>query len=191
MEKNLTSAESLAIITEMISKAKRETSGDGSYQLLLWGWAVSMCNLGQYILQKLEVERAYLVWLVMVPTIFLSARWGFLKAKNSQVKSHLGLMVNRIWIAVFIAIIVVLSSMPILGFNHNPVILLLVAVGMYATACIIRVSAFTYGAVVLAIGAIIAFQLPVVEQNLVAAIAILLGYLVPGYYLKNSYRERI
>ncbi|WP_192347067.1 hypothetical protein [Algoriphagus sp. Y33] len=191
MEKNLTTTESLAIITEMISKAKRETSGDGSFQLLLWGWAVSLCNLGQYILHKLEMERPYLIWLGLVPVIFLSARWGYMKAKNSQIKSHLGKMVGRIWIAVFAAIIVVLSAMPILGFNHNPVILLLVAIGMYATGSIIRVPPFAYGSVVLGIGAIIAFQLPVVEQNLVAAIAIILGYLVPGYYLKNSYRERI
>lgn len=191
MEKSLTSAESLAIITEMISKAKRETSGDGSYQLLLWGWAVSLCNVGQYILEKLDFEKPYLVWLVLVPTIFLSVRWGYLKAKNSQVKSHLGTMVNRVWIAVFVAIMMVLSAMPTLGFNHNPVILLLIAVGMYTTGCIIRTALFTYGAVVLAIGAIIAFQLPVVEQNLVAAIAIILGYLVPGYYLKNSYRGRV
>ncbi|MDR7129831.1 cation transport ATPase [Algoriphagus sp. 4150] len=191
MEKNLTSTESLAIITEMISKAKRETSGDGSFQLLLWGWAVSLCNLGQYILQKLEIEQPYLIWWALAPVIFFSVRWGYLKAKKSQVKSHLGMMVGHIWIAVCIAIFIVLSAMPVLGFNHNPVILLLIAIGMYTTSRIIRAPIYAYGAVILGIGAIIAFQLPIIEQNLVAAIAIILGYLVPGYYLKNSYRERV
>ncbi|WP_439488964.1 hypothetical protein [Algoriphagus sp.] len=191
MEKSLSSAESLAIITEMIAKAKKETTGDGSYQLLLWGWVVSLCNLGQFVLQKLGFEKPYMVWLLIIPAVFLSVRWGYLKAKNSPVKSHLGMMVNQIWIAVFVGIVVVLSAMPILGYNHNPVILLLVAVGMFATGAIIRVNVFKFGAGILAIGAIIAFRSPVVDQNLAAAVAIILGYLVPGYYLKNKYSERI
>ncbi|MCE7055043.1 hypothetical protein LZF95_10190 [Algoriphagus sp. AGSA1] len=191
MEKSLSSSESLAIITEMIAKAKKETSGDGSYQLLLWGWAVSLCNLGQYVLQKQGFQKPYMVWLLIIPAVLLSVRWGYLKAKNSPVKSHLGMMVNQIWIAVFVAIVVVLGAMPILGYNHNPVILLLVAVGMFATGSIIRVNVFKYGAGILAIGAIIAFRLPVVDQNLAAAVAIILGYLIPGYYLKNKYRARV
>ncbi len=191
MEKKLSSAESLAIITEMIAKAKRETSGEGSYQLLLWGWVVSICNFAQYLLQRLAFEKPYLVWLLIIPAALLSARWGYLKAKNSPVKSHLGMMINQLWIAVFVGILVILSAMPVLGYNHNPVILLLVAVGMFATGSIIRVNAFKFGAIILAIGAIIAFQLPVVEQNLAAAVAIILGYLVPGYYLKNKYSARI
>jgi len=40
-------------------------------------------------------------------------------------------------------------------------------------------------------GSVIAFLLPVNDQYLVAGIAMILGYLVPGYYLKTTYRERV
>ena len=50
MEKELSSKESLAIITQMISKAKKEAAGDGSFQLLLWGWIVAICNFGHLYL---------------------------------------------------------------------------------------------------------------------------------------------
>lgn len=191
MEKELTSNESLAIITDMIAKVKKEAAGDGSFHFLLWGWVVSLCSFGHYALEKANYEHPYYIWILIVPATFFSVFWGYRKKINAKIRTHLDQVLNQMWIGVFVAILIVLGFMPVLGFNHNPVILILAAVGMFATGSLIRVSVIKMGALVLAIGAVVAFMVPVSEQYLVAGIAMVLGYLAPGYYLKNTYRERI
>ncbi|MBN3581509.1 hypothetical protein JYB64_03860 [Algoriphagus aestuarii] len=191
MEKELSSKESLAIITEMIGKAKREAAGDGSFQILLWGWTISLCNLGHYGLEKSGYEHPYIVWLLIIPAILISVIYSIRKSKNARVKTHLDVVLNQLWMAVFVGIIIVLAFMPVLRYNQSPVILILAALGMFATGTLIRVSMVKLGGIILAAAAIIAFTLPVIDQYLVSGIAIVLGYLVPGYYLKRNYRERV
>lgn len=191
MEKELSSKDSLALITDMISKAKREAAGDGSFQILLWGWTISLCNLGHYALIKAGIEYPYAIWILVVPALIASVIHGIRKGKNSRVKTHLDLVLNQLWMAVFAGIVIVLAFMNILDFNQNPVILILAALGMFVTGTLIRVPMVKFGALILTLGAILAFTLPVIDQYLVAGIAILLGYLVPGYYLKKNYRERV
>ncbi len=191
MEKALTSNESLAIITDMIAKAKKEAAGDGSFHLLLWGWVISICNFGFYALEKVDYEHPYYIWILVVPASFFSFYWSSRKSSRAKFKTHLDQVLSQIWLGVFIGILIILGFMSALGFNHNPVILILAAVGMFATGSLIRVSIVKFGALVLAIASIIAFLLPVSDQYLVAGIAMVLGYLVPGYYLKNTYRERV
>lgn len=191
MEKELSSQDSLALITDMIRKAKREVAGDGSFQILLWGWTISICNLGHYALMKAGVANSYLIWLLVIPTTVVSTVYGIRKGKKARVKTHLDIVISQLWIAVFVGIIIVLGFMNILEFNQNPVILILAALGMFVTGTLIRVNLVKLGGVILGVGAIIAFTLPVMDQYLVAGIAIILGYLVPGYYLKKNYRERV
>lgn len=99
-------------------------------------------------------------------------------------------MLGELWFAVYLVILALLVFMSILNFNHNPVILLVSAIGVFVTGSLIKAKALKYGAAMLAIGAVIGFSIPVDEQYLVAGFAMILGYLVPGYYLKKSYREQ-
>lgn len=191
MEKELSSKESLAIITEMIGKAKREAAGDGSFQLLLWGWLVAICNFGQYTLEKIGYEMPYIVWLLLIPGTIISIWHSVRKRKNARVKTHFDEMLNGIWIAVFIGMLVTLTFMANLDFQQNPIILILAGVGVISTGILIKVKPVLYGGILLMVGSVIAFMLPVTEQYLVAGIAMILGYLFPGYYLKKRYRERL
>ncbi|WP_425637080.1 hypothetical protein ACPUEN_16880 [Algoriphagus yeomjeoni] len=191
MEKELSSSESLAIITDMIAKVKKEAAGDGSFHLLLWGWVIAICNFGYYALEKANYEHPYYIWILVIPASLFSFYWSYNKRIKAKIKTHLDQILDQIWIGIFIAILIVLAFMPVLGYNHNPVILILAAVGMFATGSIIRATAVKIGSLVLAIAAIIAFLVSVPDQYLVAGIAMVLGYLAPGYYLKNTYRERV
>jgi hypothetical protein len=96
MEKELSGKESLALITQMISKAKREAAGDGSFQLLLWGWVVAICNFGHYTLEKIGYEAPYIVWLLIIPATGVSI-WDSIRKRNrARVKTHLDEMLSGI-----------------------------------------------------------------------------------------------
>ena len=191
MEKELSSKESLAIITQMISKAKKEAAGDGSFQLLLWGWVVAICNFGHYTLEKMGYEMPYIVWLLIIPAVGLSIWDNIRKLKRARVKTHLDEMLAGIWISVFVGMLITLSFMPTLSFQQNPIILILAGIGVISTGVLVRVKVVLVGGILLMVGSVIAFLLPVIDQYLVAGIAMIFGYLVPGYYLKTTYRERV
>lgn len=191
MEKELSSKDSLALISEMIGRAKKEAAGDGSFQLLLWGWVVALCNFGHYALDKSGYAYPYAVWTMIVPALIWSFLHEYSKRKKARIKTHLDHALGQLWMGVFSAMIIVLASMPRLDFRHTPVILLLAAVGVFTTGGIIKVNLVRWGGLILAIGGLIGFTLPASEQYLVGGIAMVLGYLVPGYYLKNNYRDRV
>jgi hypothetical protein len=191
MEKELSSKESLAIITQMISKAKQEAAGDGSFQLLLWGWVVAVCNFGHYALQRAGFEHPYYIWLLIIPAAGFSIWEGYRKRKKSRVKTHIDDMLSGIWISVFVGVLLTLTFMPTLNFQQNPIILILAGIGVISTGVLVRVKVIKYGGILLMVASVIAFLLPVIDQYLVAGIAMVLGYLVPGYYLKTNYRERV
>ncbi len=191
MEKELSGKESLMLITEMINRAKRETAGDGGFQLLLWGWVIAVCNFGHFTLEKLGYERPYYIWILVVPAVAISFWKGFQIARKARVKSHISEVINQVWIMVFAGIIITLAFMPVIGYHHNPVILLLAGIGMGATGALIRVNLVRAGGLLLLVAATVGFMLPVADQYLLSGIAIVLGYLVPGYYLKKSYSERV
>ena len=190
MEKELSSKESLALITEMISQAKKEAAGDGSFHLLLWGWVIAVCDLGHYGLAKAGFDAPYLVWLLVIPATLISVYFSRKFARQARVKSHLDSVLGELWLVIYLVIITLVVFMSVLDFNHNPVILLVSAIGVYITGSLIKANALKFGAGMLAIGALFGFMLPVDEQYLVSGIAMILGYLVPGYYLKKSYREQ-
>jgi hypothetical protein len=191
MEKTLTSNESLAIITEMIAKAKKESTGDGGFQMLLWGWVIAVCNFGHYTLEKLGYAEPYIVWTLVIPAAIISFVKGFRSAKNAPAKSHLTTVLSQLWIIIFISMIVVLVFMGTLDFQHNPIILLLAGVGIFTTGTLVRENLVRWGGILLLLAAFIGFLLPVTEQYLVAGIGIVVGYLVPGYHLKKKSLERV
>ncbi|MBC6365629.1 hypothetical protein [Algoriphagus sp. AK58] len=191
MEKQMNSSESLALITEMIQKAKKEAAGDGSFQLLLWGWVIALCNFGHYFLAKSGFEMPYVVWLAVIPAVIWSFVHEFRERKKSRVKTHLDDFLGQLWIAVFVGMVILLSFMPVLEYRHNPIILVLAGIGVFSTGAMIRDNSTKLGGTVLFIGAIIGFLLPVNEQYLTAGISMVLGYLVPGYVLKTKFKNRV
>jgi hypothetical protein len=191
MEKELSSKESLSLITEMISRAKKGAAGDGSFQLLLWGWVIAICNFGHYALIKVGYETPYVVWLLIIPATIISIVKGFNERKIARVKTHFDDILAQLWLWIFIGIIIVLSFMSVIGYNHNPVILLLASVGVFTTGALIKDFTVKAGGMVLLLGGIVGFLLPVTEQLLVGGVAMILGYLVPGYLLKKKYKSRV
>jgi len=191
MKKEMSSKESLELITQMISRAKEEAAGDGSFQLLLWGWVVALCNFGHYILEKVGYDTPQIVWLLIIPATGVSI-WDSIRKRNrARVKTHLDDMLGGIWISVFVGMLITLSFMSTLSFQQNPIILILAGIGVISTGVLVRVNVVRNGGILLMAAAVVAFLLPVIDQYLVAGIAMIFGYLVPGYYLKTTYRERV
>lgn len=178
--------ESLALITEMINRAKQETVGDGGFQMRLWGWVIAICNFGHFTLEKIGFDHPYYVWILVAPAAMVSFWKGFQLAKNARVKSHISEVINQVWILVFVGILIILAFMPMIGYYQNPIILIIAGIGVWTTGAMIRVNLVRAGGLLLLVSAVIGFMLPVSYQYLLSGVSIVLGYLLPGYYLKKQ-----
>jgi hypothetical protein len=182
---NLTAQQSLDIITSMIKQAQGKVSGN-SFYFIFWGWCIVLANLGMYSLMRFSnYEHPYMVWLITVPAWATTIIYAYRHDKRSVVQSHLDRISTWLWMGMGICIIPVVAFGSVLGWNICPVILLMAAVPTFISGVIIRFKPLMFGGAVFWIGGILCFLVPQQEQYLVSAITIALGYLVPGYLLKN------
>lgn len=186
-DKELTKEESLQLITDMIGQAKRNFARGGSFHFLLWGWVVMIANLGHYILAtQTDFEAPYIVWMLTVPAGIISMVYGIKKDKGARVKGHLDRMYGNIWLGVFIGVLIILFFMKEVEYNTNAIIMTFAGLGTFLSGLMLRFRPLVLGAVALWIGSVVAFLLPPMDQYLIGAVAILLGYLIPGYLLKKA-----
>ena len=192
MKEELSKDESLALITEMIGQAKRNLAKGGSFYFLLWGWVVALANLGHYLIDRFDwFEHPYIVWLLMIPAMIVTIIYSARRDQRSKIVSHYDRVYSHLWIAVFIAIVILLTFMQKLDFNQNAVILLFSGLGTYLSGYLLRFKPLIIGGVALGVSSIVAFNVSVNDQYLVAAIGLVLGYLIPGYLLKRAESEQV
>ncbi|WOK04400.1 hypothetical protein RT717_15070 [Imperialibacter roseus] len=187
MKEELTHQESLDLITEMIKQAKRNVAKGGSKQILLWGWTIALANFGHYFLAMAGIPSPYIIWLITIPAAVTSAVIGT-KMRQRGATGHIDSVYAKVWIAAGVSIVICLSMMHKINFNHNAVILLIAGMGMFITGSLLRFTPILLGSFVLWLAALISFNLPEIQQYIVAGSAIILGYLIPGYLLKRAER---
>ncbi len=189
-EETLTKEESLALIMDMVGQAKARVGRQGSFYFLLWGWVVMLANAGHYVLGAYtQFEYPYMVWLIVIPAIVASIVYGMRQDRAAQVKGYFDHVYAYVWLAISFGILLTLIFMDVISMRPNAIILLLAATGTFISGQLIRFKPLTWGALTLWIGSICAFVVPIMDQYLVAAIAIALGYLVPGYLLRKQENE--
>lgn len=192
MNEELSKDESLKLITEMIGQAKRNLAKGGSFYFLLWGWVIALANLGHYLIDRNDwYEHPYVVWLLVIPAVIITIIYSARRDSKAKIVSHYDRVYGQIWMAIFIAIMILLVFMAKLDFNQNAVILLFSGLGTYLSGFLLRFKPLILGGIALGISSVIAFNVSVMDQYLVAAVGLVLGYLIPGYLLKRAEGERV
>ncbi|MEL6556692.1 MAG: hypothetical protein AAFQ94_00820 [Bacteroidota bacterium] len=185
----LSEKESLKIIEGMISKAKGSVVSNQFY-FVLWGWIIALINLFVYFSQTLfEFPYAHLAWLICFPLGIFTAVHASVKAKKRPVKTHLQDMFSYMWLAFFVMVIIVVGAGPKIGFNINPMIVLITGFPTFITGVAIKFKPLIYGGAAFWLFAVLGFVLPFEYHSLVGAAAIIVGYLVPGYLLKQKVKN--
>jgi len=182
---NLSAQESLDIITTMINQAKENVQKD-SFYFLLWGWVVVLANLGVYILLKYTTyPNPFIVWSITIPAALISVIYGIRRGKQSSVTTHLEKINTGIWIGFGITCITFVVFGVRLGWQINPIITTLCATPTFVSGLILRFKPLMFGALALWILGTTSFLVSMDLQHLLSAIALTLGYLIPGYMLRS------
>lgn len=192
----MTPNESLGVITEMINNL-REDYRNNAYYFILWGWITTLASVTHYfVLLFLRRNEMYsimgisslVLWITFCGAAFIIQHIHQTKheQKNSSLYER---FIKALWLAAGLNI----AALTAICFKLEiyPPVLILPIIGMATLiiGIIIRFKPLIAGGFIfIASAIIIAFWL--YEYNLiVTAVAIILGYLVPGYMLKKSKSE--
>ena len=183
---NLSPQQSLDIITSMINQTKGNIQ-KSSFFFILWGWTIVVANLGVFALMRFtDFENPYLFYAVTIPAAIISVIYGNRQDKNSIVITHLDIVYKWLWMGLGISCFVLFIFGSKINWQLNPVIITMCAAPTLTSGIISRFKPLVWGGVCLWIGGIALFLVTNEYQFVIAAAAIFLGYLVPGYALRTQ-----
>jgi hypothetical protein len=188
-EKNLSPQQSLDVITTMINQSQGKMRKN-SFYFLLWGWAVMLANFGMYGLMKFtDYPYPYVVWIITIPAWIITMIYGSRQDRQASVITHLDKINMWVWIGYGISLGPVVFFMKEINFNINPIILIMAAAPTFITGIMLRFKPLLFGGINFWVFGIICFLVDPQMQYLIGGIAILFGYLIPGYMLKNIHER--
>ncbi|MCX6322505.1 MAG: hypothetical protein NTX93_12000 [Bacteroidia bacterium] len=185
-EKMMTGEESLRIITEMINKTKVNIR-QGIFHLLFWGWLIFAISLAEYLLLKFtDFKHPYYVWMLVIPGVFVSMIYGFVNGRKAKVHTYADMIYMWTWLGFIIAatvlFIVHAKSMETVA----SYIMLLAGFPTFVSGFILKFRPLIAGGICFWIFALVVHFAGPSLAPLGVPVAMLTGYLIPGYLLKNK-----
>ncbi len=188
---NLSPHQSLDIIQSMIRQAQGNMSNN-SFYFILWGWTVVIANVGIYAMFRFtDVQYPHLVWLIGIPAWIVTMIYGSRQGKQSRRTSHLDRVNMWLWISYGLCLLPLIVFMQKIDYNLNPVILLITSLPTLLTGIILKFRPLILGGISFYIFSIICFAVGPLDQFLVGAVAIICGYLIPGYLLRATREKNV
>jgi hypothetical protein len=183
-EKIMTSEESLKIISEMINKTKVNIQ-QGSFHLLFWGWLILVCSISEYILMNFAgYIHHYYVWFLAIPGGCVSMIYGFITGRRAKIHTYADRLYMWVWLGFLFSFVVLFVIHSKRLDTVSPYILMLVGFATFISGFIIKFRPLIIGGIIFwIISVIVSFAGPSIAP-LGMPVAVIAGYLIPGYMLK-------
>jgi hypothetical protein len=182
--KELTHEESLQVIQGMITLAKHKMNDTG-FHFILWGVLVILASMTQYLIAYNGITQlSHWVWVVM-PVIGIPIAYGYEHRKEKRVsaRTKFDKMYGYLWLGFGLTLVVSIFVSLSNGSNPIPFILLLVGLVTFVSGAIYPFKPLIIGAFGFWIAAAVSSQVGDQNQLLINALAIFIGYIIPGYLL--------
>lgn len=193
-DSEFTQQESLAVIQEMINKAKNRFS-EGGHLYLLWGWVVFICSLAEFVLLRFVHYQQHgmiwlLTWVAFIYQLFYLAR----KRRQSKVRTYTHDIIKYVWLVFVIsmALLMFLFAMIVGPDTYKiigPVFLVLYGMPSFLSGIILKFKPLVTGGIYCWALAVIAAFVPEDYRLLLLALSMLLAWIIPGYMLNSKYKK--
>jgi len=185
----------LKIIRQMIAKTKSDTAESGG-SLLLWGWMALAACASLYVLVFVGLPHlSWLPWAILMPLAAIIESIKVIKEqKKSKIRTYSQHALSGLWFACGISMFMLaFLAMPLGAISYKfiiPGIALFVAIAMYSTGQIVDWKLLKFSALIWWLTAVVSMLIQWHYHTLVFAVAVILGYLVPGYILRHQYLRK-
>jgi hypothetical protein len=204
-DKQLTTEQSLAVITEMIERSKNNLRGNATV-MIYYGWAMAAIALANFILLHLLTPDylSFHVWWLAIPVvvggIIMERRLDRSAIVRTQVDSFIGYVWRGYIIACFSFLAIILAIAFCSGHWNvmdlcTPVIMLMVGMGEYITGRTYRFRPFLIGAYLCWLGALLCVPAILWEAErwmfVIMACCMIAGFVIPGYALNRKFARHV
>jgi hypothetical protein len=187
-ERTLLPQESLALIAEAIRKTK-ENFRENSRFFLLWGWLIAAASLGFFLLRQYTETRFFFLPFPILATagIVTTVIWYRQQRAVSPTETYLGYFVNRLWLVVGVSFILVVYISVSRGWTPFLYTMVVAGIGTLVSGLAMKFRPLVWGGALFFAAAVAGVYLPVSGLPLLNGLAMIGGYLVPGYLLKSAH----
>jgi hypothetical protein len=190
-EKLMTEKESMELISSMINKAKSRFHESG-FLYLLWGWIVLICCIVQFSAAHFfNVQNAYhiwyITWLVLIYQIFFLRKKRKLRTFITYTED-----INRyVWIVFGICEILLVFILLLFKKYEviNPVVIVLYGMPIFLSGIILKFKPLLLGGISCWVISGISPFVNIEFQLVLTAAAIICGWIIPGYMLRQKFKK--
>jgi hypothetical protein len=185
-EKLMTGEESLKVITAMINKTRVSVT-QSSFHLLFWGWLIFACSLSEFLIWKFtDFASPWYVWFFVIPGVFVSMIYGFTKGRKASLHTYAEGIYVWVWMAFFIASVVLFIVHSNQMESVSKYILLVAAMPTFISGIVLKFKPLIWGGVSMWVLALAAHFGGDTISGLAVPVAMITGYLIPGYLLRKK-----
>ncbi len=187
---SMSGEESLQLIRRMIDTAKQEIDDD-SFYYLFWGWLVFSSCLIHYVMLQLNSPYAGISWMILMPLgAVITMIYGRRQDKKSRKRSYIDDLMKYVLISFLVSLMLVLGFGFKLQLNAYPMVMVVYGFWLFVSGGALRFRPLILGGIVNWVLAAVAFFFQFEMQLLILAVAVLLGYIIPGHMLKSRYQKQ-
>ncbi|MEX1002544.1 MAG: hypothetical protein WDZ35_10560 [Crocinitomicaceae bacterium] len=180
--------ESVKIIERMMQEGKKSLHNYSAY-FIVWGLVMAPAGIVEYFM--IDSPYSWVVW--PIATFIggiISAILGYLQGKKEQVFTAMDRVVAYTWGAFGFCLIFAIFYSLYLGKTPHTLVLMLAGGATFVSGGISKFKPFIWGGIALEVAAIACGFLVEAEfHGVVFAGGILLGYIIPGFLLRNIENE--
>lgn len=192
-EKELSEKESLALITNMIGKAKNHYTESGA-SALLWGITNVICFILAYLKETISsFNLPFSPFYLMLVTAILQIYFYRRERRLNKTISYKDEAHYFIWLAFGISLLIltVAGGLANIGYIVLPLILLLFAIPTFISGCIKKFKPMIIGGIICWILSVISFFYRENEVFLLVAIGAFFAWVIPGIILRKRFYTNI
>jgi hypothetical protein len=184
-ENKLSPSDSLKLITDVISKT-RDNIKTQSFCFLLWGWLIAAASILFYILQQFTSSKLFFLPfpLLVVPGIIVTLIYFNRSSYASE--TYLTGFLRQLWLVLGISFIIVVLISLLEGLAPFTFTLVIAGIGTLVSGLVMRFKPLIFGGIIFLLMAIGSAFVRDSVTPLLQGIAVVAGYLIPGYLLKYS-----
>ncbi len=184
-EQTLNPKESLALITDVINKTK-ENINHYSFVFLLWGWFLAIASIIRFLLTYFtDFKYPFLPFPILSVMAVIISIIFYTRTKSTNTETYLSFFLKRLWLGIMLGSILLVFASVVQKMQPSTFTLILGGIGTLVTGQVLKFKPLQIGGIILLISSVICCFIIDDYKFLMVGLAIIPGYLIPGYMLKN------
>jgi hypothetical protein len=184
-EQTLNPRESLELIAGIINKTK-ENINQHSFIFLLWGWSLALASIGRFILAYfIGFQHSFIPFPLLSAVAIIISILFYTGKKFTSAETHLSFFLKKLWFGILIGMVLVVFASVKQNLQPSPFTLILGGVGTLVTGLVLKFRPLQIGGTLMLAASVISCFISDDYKFLIVGLAIIPGYLVPGYLLKK------